>query len=148
MSKTKSQTFSAVFKARVALEAFTEAKTAQQITSENHLHPVQMTQSRMQMLAAPASVFEKGAGASQGAWQKQVEWERVERKIGRSVVEVYWLSKKHRGLGIDPRGRPWWRKAPSRISARRQVQWLAINRNRLDEREHGVPDEEDRACLG
>lgn len=102
MSKKKRRTHSAAFKARVALEAVKGAKTVQEIAAENHLHPVQVTQWKTQMLEASASVFEKGTGAAQAAQAQQAERERLERKIGQLVVEVDWLSKKCRELGIDP----------------------------------------------
>jgi hypothetical protein len=54
------------------------------------------------MLEAAPTAFERGASkVSQGREQQQQE-EKLERKIGQLVVEVDWLKKKCKELGIDP----------------------------------------------
>lgn len=98
----KRRIHSAEFKARVALEAIKGAKTVSQIAAENHLHPVQVTQWKAQMQAAAPEVFGSGAGQARGQAAQQAERERLERKIGQLVVEVDWLTKKCKELGIDP----------------------------------------------
>ena len=48
------------------------------------------------------SVFEQGRGRHCQQQAAQIREERLERKIGQLVVEVDWLSKKCKELGIDP----------------------------------------------
>ena len=93
---------SAEFKARVALEAIKGLKTVQQIAAENELHPTQVTQWKSQMMDGAAEVFDPGRGRLSQEQAAQIREERLERKIGQLVVEVDWLSKKCKELGIDP----------------------------------------------
>lgn len=98
--KQKRRNHSAEFKARVALEAIKGVKTVQQIAAEEHLHPVQVTQWKTQMLESAAGIFSRGRGREDGSDQE--EKERLERKVGQLAVEVDWLKKKCKQLGIDP----------------------------------------------
>jgi transposase-like protein len=100
--KNRRRIHSADFKARVALEAIKGIRTVQQIAAENELHPTQVTQWKTQMLEGAAEVFESGRGRKDQEQTFQVREERLERKIGQLVVEVDWLSKKCKELGIDP----------------------------------------------
>jgi len=100
--KQQRRNHSPEFKARVALEALEGVKTVQQIGAENHLHPVQVTQWKTLVVQAAASLFEKGRGRGQEAAAREQEKERLERKVGQLVVEVDWLKKKCKELGIDP----------------------------------------------
>lgn len=98
--RQKRRTHSAQFKARVALEAIRGVKTVQQIASENQVHPVQVTQWKGRMLESASGVFE---GAKKGVeGQREEEKARLERKVGQLAVEVDWLKKKCKELGIDP----------------------------------------------
>lgn len=100
--KQKRRNHSPEFKARIALEAIRGVKTVQQIAADNHLHPVQVTQWKGQMLESAAGVFERGAGQAERAVDEEKEKARLERKVGQLVVEVDWLKKKCKELGIDP----------------------------------------------
>jgi len=106
--KTIRRNHSAEFKARVALEAIKGLKTVQEIAAENHVHPTQITQItqithwKTQMLQGAVEVFEQGQGRKTAEQRTEVEKERLERKIGQLVVEVDWLTKKCKELGIDP----------------------------------------------
>lgn len=102
MSKGKRRNHSAEFKARVALEAIKGIKTVGQIAADNHLHPVQVTQWKTQMLEAAPGVFERGRSAAKQEQGNEHQQERLERKVGQLVVEVDWLTKKCKELGIDP----------------------------------------------
>ena len=68
--KQKRRNHSAEFKARVALEAIKGVKTVQQIAAENHLHPVQVTQWKGQMLESAAGIFSRGRGREDGSDQE------------------------------------------------------------------------------
>jgi transposase len=98
----KRRKHSAELKARIAVEAIKGAKTVQQIAAENNLHPVQVTQWKTQMLESAPGVFARGRDQCAEAESLEKEKERLERKVGQLVVEVDWLQKKCRELGIDP----------------------------------------------
>lgn len=102
MKTSKRRNHSAEFKARVALEAIRGVKTVSQIAAENHLHPVQVTQWKTQMVEASTGVFARGRDRSDEAARFQSEKERLERKVGQLSMEVDWLSKKCEQLGVDP----------------------------------------------
>ena len=84
------------------MEAIKGAKTVQQIAAENNLHPVQVTQWKTQMLESAPGVFARGRDQCAAQESLGKEKERLERKVGQLVVEVDWLQKKCRELGIDP----------------------------------------------
>jgi transposase-like protein len=98
----KRRNHSAEFKARVALEAIKGVKTVQQIAADNHLHPVQVTQWKTQMIEAAPGVFARKGEHGREQAQAEQQKERLERKVGQLAVEVDWLQKKCRELGIDP----------------------------------------------
>ncbi len=100
--KQKRRNHSPEFKARVALEAIKGLRTVQDIAAENHLHPAQVTQWKTQMQKGAASVFDNGRGIESLTQETEAQKERLERNIGQLVVEVDWLSKKCKELGIDP----------------------------------------------
>ena len=100
--KQKRRNHSSEFKARIALEAIKGVKTVQQIAVENHLHPVQVTQWKGHVLETAAGVFERGREQTAKRQAEEKEKERLERKVGQLVVEVDWLKKKCKELGIDP----------------------------------------------
>lgn len=100
--KQKRRNHSPEFKARVALEAIKGLKTVQQIATDNHLHPVQVTQWKTRMTESAAGVFARGRDEEREAAAGEEEKGRLERKVGQLAVEVDWLKKKCRELGIDP----------------------------------------------
>jgi len=87
------------FKARVALEALKGAKTIQQIAKEFDIHPVQVSEWKKTMAEGAASVFGSGAGKAEA---EDFERERVQlhAKIGQQAVELDWLTKKSKQLGL------------------------------------------------
>jgi transposase len=100
--KGKRRKHSAECKARIAVEAIKGVKTVQQIAAENNVHPVQVTQWKTQMLESAPGVFARGRDQCAERESSEREKERLERKVGQLVVEVDWLQKKCRELGIDP----------------------------------------------
>jgi len=100
--KQKRRNHSPEFKARVALEAIKGVKTVQQIATENHLHPVQVTQWKTQMVESASGVFSRGRERALEQAASEQEKERLERKVGQLAVEVDWLKKKCKEMGIDP----------------------------------------------
>ena len=87
------------FKARVALEALKGVKTIQQIAKEFDIHPVQVSDWKKTMAQGAASVFGPGAG---GTESESFERERAQlhAKIGQQAVELDWLTKKSKQLGL------------------------------------------------
>ena len=87
------------FKARVALEALKGIKTIQQIATDFDIHPVQVSEWKKAMTAGAASIFAPGAGKAES---QDFERERAQlhAKIGQQAVELDWLAKKSKQLGL------------------------------------------------
>lgn len=87
------------FKARVALEALKGVKTIQQIATEFEIHPVQVSEWKKTMAQGAASIFGPGAGKTE---TENFEHERsqLHAKIGQQAVELGWLTKKSKQLGL------------------------------------------------
>lgn len=103
MSK-KRRTFSAEFKARVALEALKEQEPINVIASRYEVLPVQVSQWKAQALEKMAGSFESPRKQA----SREEDWKRREshlfRKIGQLEVERDWLKKKSEELGLLPAG--------------------------------------------
>jgi transposase len=87
------------FKARVALEALKGVKTIQQIAKEFDIHPVQVSEWKKTMAQGVASAFGPGAGRTD-AEEFERERAQLHAKIGRQAVELDWLTKKSKQLGL------------------------------------------------
>lgn len=87
------------FKARVALEAIKGIKTIQEIAKEYDVHPVQVSEWKKTMAKNAASAFEPGAGKTEAEAFEQ-ERARLHAKIGQQAVELDWLTKKSKQLGL------------------------------------------------
>lgn len=100
MSKAKRRRFSAEFKARVALEAARGVKTVNEIAAENEVHPVQVSQWKKELLEGASAVFERGGKADRQQQEAARREALLERKVGQLTVEVDWLTKKSKELGL------------------------------------------------
>lgn len=87
------------FKARVALEALKGIKTIQEIAKEFDIHPVQVSDWKKTMAQGAASVFGSGAGKAE-AEDFERERAQLHAKIGQQAVELDWLTKKSKQLGL------------------------------------------------
>jgi transposase/putative transposase len=87
------------FKARVALEALKGVKTIQQIAKEYEIHPVQVSEWKKLMAQGASSIFGPGAGKSE-AEDFERERAQLHAKIGQQAVELDWLTKKSKQLGL------------------------------------------------
>ncbi|MEI6716023.1 MAG: IS3 family transposase [Verrucomicrobiota bacterium] len=141
--KKQRRTHSAEFKARIALEAVKGLKTVQQIAADNHLHPVQVTQWKNQMIESASGIFTRGRERVEEDGVSEVEKARLERKVGQLVVEVDWPQKKMQGAGDRSMRKQLVEKNHPRLSLRRQCQLLGVNRNRLEEIRQGGLEGED-----
>lgn len=96
--KAKRRRHDSAFKARVALEAIKEEKTIHQIAKENEVHPTQVTEWKRMLMENISDVFEGGKRAGKEDFEK--ERQRLHSKIGQLTVEVDFLEKKSKQLGL------------------------------------------------
>jgi transposase len=97
--KAKRRRHNPEFKARVALEAIKGVKTVQELSKEFELHPVQISEWKKILTDNAIAAFEPRAGAkADGQFDK--ERERLHAKIGQLSVELDWMAKKSKQLGL------------------------------------------------
>jgi transposase len=97
--KAKRRRHDPEFKARVALEALKGVKTIQQIAKDYDVHPVQVSEWKKTMAEGAATVFGPGAGKTE-AEEFERERAQLHAKIGQQAVELDWLTKKSKQLGL------------------------------------------------
>jgi transposase len=97
--KAKRRRHEPEFKARVALEALKGAKTIQQIAKEYDIHPVQVSDWKKAMTEGMSEVFTKGRKKSDEE-EFEREKSRLHAKIGQQAVEIDFLTKKSKQLGL------------------------------------------------
>lgn len=97
--KAKRRRHDPEFKARVALEALKGLKTIQQIGKEFDVHPVQVSEWKKTMTEGATGVFGPGKGKTEAEDFEQ-ERSALHSKIGQLAVEVDFLRKKSRQLGL------------------------------------------------
>ena len=97
MSKTKRKRHAGAFKAKVGLEALMGVKTVGQIARDNEVHPVQVTQWKGVIRDHLPELFESPQAASEDNQQLVAQ---LHEKIGQLSVEVDWLKKKCKQLGL------------------------------------------------
>ena len=83
----------------MALEALKGIKTIQQIAKDFDVHPVQVSEWKKAMAEGAATVFGPGAGKTE-AEEFERERGRLHAKIGQQAVELDWLTKKSKQLGL------------------------------------------------
>lgn len=83
----------------MALEALKGVKTIQQIAKEYDVHPVQVSDWKKTMAESAAMVFGPGAGRTESE-EFERERQRLHAKIGQQAVELEWLTKKSKQLGL------------------------------------------------
>lgn len=91
--------FSNEFKARVALEAIKGDKTVAQLSSQYEVHASQINNWKKHAQERMAESFERG---SDRPTVKDIEAreDRLYQQIGKLQVEVDWLRKKSKTLGL------------------------------------------------
>ncbi len=87
MSKRPRRNHSAVFKAKVALEAVKEEKTLIQLSEQFQVHPNQITEWKKLLLEKASEVFEKGRKDP-----NEPDVKELHAKIGRLTVENDFLA--------------------------------------------------------
>jgi putative transposase len=101
--KRQRRKHSAEFQARVALEALKGLKTVNEMTAEFEIHPVMVNNWKKEMLMHLPEVFEKNNAKK--TIGKDKETEDLQRKAGQLTMEVDFLEKKCKQLGIPVKGR-------------------------------------------
>ncbi len=97
--KAKRRRHEPEFKARVAIEAVKEIKTIQEIAKQFDVHPVQVSDWKKKMLEGVPDVFSATKKRSkEEAFDTQRE--QLHAKIGKQSVEIDFLIKKSKQLGL------------------------------------------------
>jgi len=97
--KRKRKQYSGAFKAKVALEALTGVKTTAQIAREYQVHPLLVTQWKGVIRDRLPELFERGRPREHDSEKRIAE---LHEKIGQLTVDLDWLKKKCRQLGLSP----------------------------------------------
>jgi transposase-like protein len=82
----------AAFKAKVALEAAKQTKTAAELAKTFQVHPVQISQWKKQLLDNIESLFRDGRRRELD--EEQTRQAELFEQIGRLNIEVEWLKKR------------------------------------------------------
>lgn len=90
------------FKARIALEAIRGIKTISEIAGEFEIHPVMVGNWKKEMLENLPSLFEQKNAKKEKDLDRETE--HLHRKVGQLTMEVEFLEKKCKQLGIPVKG--------------------------------------------
>jgi putative transposase len=90
------QTFSAEFKAKVALEAIKGMKTINELAREYQVHPNAISLWKKQMLENIADIFTSKRGPKTETNEELTD--KLYRQIGKLQVELDWLKKKYESI--------------------------------------------------
>jgi transposase len=88
MSRRPRRNHSAVFKAKVALDAVKGDKTIAELAHKHDVHPNQVTEWRRQLLERAADVF----GAAGAAAEPAADLKDLHAKIGQQALEIDFLA--------------------------------------------------------
>jgi len=95
--KAKRKRHSGAFKAKVGFEALVGLKTVAQLAREYAVHPAQVTQWKATIRDRLPELFETGPAGTEDQEQLIAQ---LHQKIGQLTVDLDWLKKKSRQLGL------------------------------------------------
>ncbi len=93
MEKSR-RTFTAEFKAKIAIEAIKENKTISEFAQIYQVHPNLITHWKRDFLANAGKVFDSGKDESSEIKKLKKENEELIHQIGQLSVDINWLKKK------------------------------------------------------
>lgn len=92
--KKSRRTFTAEFKAKVAIEAIKEIKTISELAQIYQVHPNLITVWKKEFLVNAGRVFDTGKEESTEVKKLKKENEELVYQIGQLSVDINWLKKK------------------------------------------------------
>ena len=95
--KAKRKRYSGAFKAKVGLEALMGVRTVAQIAREYQVHPTLVTQWKGVIRERLPELFEP-AGSANVDSERMIA--QLHQKIGELTVDLDWLKKKSKQLGL------------------------------------------------
>ena len=90
--KKERKSYTAAFKAKVALEAIKGQRTINEIASAFEVHPNQVTQWKKQAVSQLSEIFSNGRARADAAEEELRN--QLYQQIGHLKVELDWLKKK------------------------------------------------------
>jgi transposase-like protein len=90
--KKERKSYTAAFKAKVALEAIKGQRTINEIASAFEVHPNQVTQWKKQAVSQLSEIFSNGRARDDAAEEELRN--QLYQQIGQLKVELDWLKKK------------------------------------------------------
>jgi putative transposase len=90
--KKQRKSYTAAFKAKVALEAIKGQRTTNEIASAYEVHPNQVTQWKKQAVSQLSEIFSNGRARADAAEEDLRN--QLYQQIGQLKVELDWLKKK------------------------------------------------------
>ena len=90
--KKQRKSYTAAFKAKVALEAIKGQRTTNEIASAFEVHPNQVTQWKKQAVSQLSDIFSNGRARAESAEEELRN--QLYQQIGQLKVELDWLKKK------------------------------------------------------
>lgn len=95
----KRRRFTSEFKSRVVRAALREDKTLAELAGQFGVHASQITEWKRQVLEAMPEVFGRRKAADARASEEHEA--RLYEQVGKLQVELEWMKKKARQLGLD-----------------------------------------------
>jgi len=92
--KKARRTFSAEFKAKVAIEAIKEVKTISELAQIYQVHPNLISLWKKEFLSNAGRVFDAGKDEAEQIKKLQKEKDDLIQQIGQLTVDNNWLKKK------------------------------------------------------
>ncbi len=92
--KRSRRTFSAEFKAKVAIEAIKEVKTTSELAQIYQIHPNLIGLWKKEFQRNAAKIFDSGKEEAEQVRKLEKEKEELIQQIGQLTVDNNWLKKK------------------------------------------------------